>query len=147
VLHELQELPGVPAYVAYRYRMKNIPPDLGTHCKPIHDAFQLRTLCRYRQHRPFQPPGKQRLWSHRKSPFNSRYQPLYHVASYTSLLQGWSTEYFLEVFAAIIHDTENCCPRGANLKFHWTTNLLCALPLLVCHWLKVWGRLLKYSSV
>ena len=29
-----------------------------------------------------------------KMPFNSRYQPLYHVASYTSLLQGWNTDPF-----------------------------------------------------
>ena len=65
----LQELSGAPVYAAYRYRIKNIPPDLGTHCKPIHSAFQLRTPCRYIQHRPFQPPGTKRLWSHRKSPF------------------------------------------------------------------------------
>ena len=45
-----------------------------------------------------------------RMPFNSRYQPLYHVASYTSLLQGWNTDHFPEVFVAIIHDTENCCP-------------------------------------
>jgi hypothetical protein len=69
VLHGLHELPGTPVYVAYRYRIKNIPPDLGTHCKPIHDALQLHTPCRYRQRRPFQPPGRQRLWSHRKSYF------------------------------------------------------------------------------
>ena len=36
----LQELSGAPVYVAYRYRIKNIPPDLGTHCKQIHGAFQ-----------------------------------------------------------------------------------------------------------
>ena len=81
-----------------------------------------------------------------RMPFNSRYQPLYHVASYTSLLQGWNTDPFPEVFVAIIHDTENCCPRGANLKFHWTTNLLCVWPILVCHWLKVLDRLMRYSS-
>jgi hypothetical protein len=50
-----------------------------------------------------------------RMPFNSKYQPLYHVASYTSLLQGWNTDHFSEVFVAIIHDTENCCPRGAYL--------------------------------
>ena len=65
----LQELSGAPVYAAYRYCIKNIPPDLGTHYKPIHGAFQLRTPCHYIQHRPFQPPGIQRLWSHRKSPF------------------------------------------------------------------------------
>ena len=27
-----------------------------------------------------------------RMPFNSKYQPLYHVASYTSLLQGWNTD-------------------------------------------------------
>jgi hypothetical protein len=50
-----------------------------------------------------------------RMPFNSKYQPLYHVVSYTSLLQGWNTDPFPEVFVAIIHDTENGCPRGAYL--------------------------------
>ena len=27
-----------------------------------------------------------------RMPFNNKYQPLYHVASYTSLLQGWNTD-------------------------------------------------------
>jgi hypothetical protein len=81
-----------------------------------------------------------------RMPFNSKYQPSYRVASDRSPWQGWNTDHFPEVFVAIIHDTENCCPRGANLKFHWTTNLLCVWPLLVCHWLKVLDRLLRYSS-
>jgi hypothetical protein len=50
-----------------------------------------------------------------RMPFNSKYQPLHHVTSYTLLLQGWNTDHFPEVFVAIIHDTENCCPRGAYL--------------------------------
>jgi hypothetical protein len=75
--------------------------------------------------------------------FNSKYQPSYRVASDRSLLQGWNTDPFPEVCVAIIYDTENRCSRGANLKFHWITNLLCVWPLLVCHWLKVLGRLLR----
>ena len=50
-----------------------------------------------------------------RMPFNSKYQPSYRVASDRSLLQGWNTDHFPEVFVAIIHDTENCFPRGANL--------------------------------
>ena len=32
-----------------------------------------------------------------RMPFNSKYQPLYHVASDRSLLQGWNTDPFPEV--------------------------------------------------
>ena len=35
---------GLSVYDHYRYRIKNIPPELGTHCKPIHAAFQIRML-------------------------------------------------------------------------------------------------------
>jgi len=58
-----------------------------------------------------------------RMPFNSKYQPLYHVASDRSPWQGWNTDHFPEVCVAIIHDTESCCPRGANLKFRWKGNV------------------------
>ena len=56
-INGLQELAGFPAYDPSRDRLKNILLAPGIHRKPILGAFQLYTPCRYRLHKPFQPPG------------------------------------------------------------------------------------------
>jgi len=50
-----------------------------------------------------------------KMPFNSKYQRSSPEASDRSLWQGLNTDHFPEVCVAIIHDIENCCPRGVYL--------------------------------